>query len=375
MAIQPLTIGQKEDTPEKVTATQNIPANRKLPMAEFNQIVGKVNEVVQVVNETDNSGKLTGTQATDAEIQIEVPVAEDNKFVSRSKLYNWWTWVKTRGASISGLWNFTGGLKKSGVDVATVDDVAAKLNSGANAGLAGASIRLPRVSADGTISADAFLTWLAASRELVIGSAGNSGKLNVYSEIFELVVQDNIQSGQARLLINANQDDAFSIVDKAGIAYQTIRTTSNGVAVINRARTRMDAGIYLPLDQMQAAIESMGAGVKVYAKDLLGNEITVPFSAPGNAMMVKGSLLVKNSSSSQVIAAEFKASIKNVGGVITVTQPALDVLTTNSTYATFAMGVEAVGTNLKFYFTTNASDSTKYIGGFTELKFASTYVS
>lgn len=38
--------------------------------------------------------RLTGTIATDAETQIVATVTEDNKFVSRLKLFNWWTWVK-----------------------------------------------------------------------------------------------------------------------------------------------------------------------------------------------------------------------------------------------------------------------------------------
>lgn len=49
---------------------------------------GKVLDARQgkVLNET----KLTGTIATDAETQITGAVTEDNKVVSRSKLFNWW---------------------------------------------------------------------------------------------------------------------------------------------------------------------------------------------------------------------------------------------------------------------------------------------
>ncbi|QSW90209.1 hypothetical protein J0383_05165 [Flavobacterium endoglycinae] len=41
-----------------------------------------------------NEIKLTATIATDTETQILSAVAEDNKVISRSKLYNWWQWVK-----------------------------------------------------------------------------------------------------------------------------------------------------------------------------------------------------------------------------------------------------------------------------------------
>lgn len=41
-----------------------------------------------------NEIKLTATIATDAETQITTSVTEDNKVVSRSKLYNWWNWLR-----------------------------------------------------------------------------------------------------------------------------------------------------------------------------------------------------------------------------------------------------------------------------------------
>jgi len=55
--------------------------------------------------------KLTATLATDAETQIMTVVPEDNKVVSRSKLFNWWNWIKTQTQTIGGVWNFSKGLK------------------------------------------------------------------------------------------------------------------------------------------------------------------------------------------------------------------------------------------------------------------------
>lgn len=45
--------------------------------------------------------------ASDSETQITNSVTEDNKVVSRSKLFNWWQWIKSQTQTISGAWNFT----------------------------------------------------------------------------------------------------------------------------------------------------------------------------------------------------------------------------------------------------------------------------
>lgn len=55
--------------------------------------------------------KLTATLATDAETQIIAVVPEDSKVVSRLKLFNWWTWIKTQVQIISADWRFDGSLK------------------------------------------------------------------------------------------------------------------------------------------------------------------------------------------------------------------------------------------------------------------------
>lgn len=44
---------------------------------------------------TGLANKLTATLATDAETQLTTAVTEDNKVVSRLKLFNWWVWQKT----------------------------------------------------------------------------------------------------------------------------------------------------------------------------------------------------------------------------------------------------------------------------------------
>lgn len=49
--------------------------------------------------------------ATDAETQINTAISEDSKVISRSKLFNWWQWIKTQATTIAGDWIFTGSLK------------------------------------------------------------------------------------------------------------------------------------------------------------------------------------------------------------------------------------------------------------------------
>lgn len=45
--------------------------------------------------------------ASDLETQIYTAVPEDEKVISRSKLFNWWQWVKSQSQTVSGMWNFT----------------------------------------------------------------------------------------------------------------------------------------------------------------------------------------------------------------------------------------------------------------------------
>lgn len=56
---------------------------------------GVTNALTAEMGKQLNQIKLTATLATDAETQITASVPEDNKVVSRSKLFNWWNWIKT----------------------------------------------------------------------------------------------------------------------------------------------------------------------------------------------------------------------------------------------------------------------------------------
>lgn len=61
-------------------------------------------EIVDTIEDIEPylASKLTGTVATNPEMQITAPVAEDNKMASRSTLYNWWEWVRANALNISG---------------------------------------------------------------------------------------------------------------------------------------------------------------------------------------------------------------------------------------------------------------------------------
>lgn len=45
--------------------------------------------------------------STDQETQLITAVTEDNKVVSRLKLFNWWQWIRSQTQTISGAWNFS----------------------------------------------------------------------------------------------------------------------------------------------------------------------------------------------------------------------------------------------------------------------------
>ncbi|MBB6499103.1 hypothetical protein [Pedobacter cryoconitis] len=48
--------------------------------------------------------------ASDPETQISDVVTEDNKVISRLKLFNWWTWIKSQSQIITVRWSFSSGI-------------------------------------------------------------------------------------------------------------------------------------------------------------------------------------------------------------------------------------------------------------------------
>ncbi|KAF2330537.1 hypothetical protein [Flavobacterium ginsenosidimutans] len=71
------------------------------------------------MGKTLENTKLTASIASDSETQSTTSVAEDNKVVSRSKLFNWWQWVKSQTQTISGAWNFTNKVTFAAGTIAT----------------------------------------------------------------------------------------------------------------------------------------------------------------------------------------------------------------------------------------------------------------
>jgi|ERR1051325_7022768 hypothetical protein len=53
---------------------------------------------------------LNNSVASDTEVQITSANTEDNKLVSRLKLFNWWTWIKTQAQTIAGSWTFNSAI-------------------------------------------------------------------------------------------------------------------------------------------------------------------------------------------------------------------------------------------------------------------------
>ncbi|WP_431241135.1 hypothetical protein ACQ9BO_13490 [Flavobacterium sp. P21] len=68
---------------------------------------GKVLDARQGKVLKDMIDNKTINLASDGETQINTAISEDNKVISRSKLFNWWTWIKSQAQTISGAWNFT----------------------------------------------------------------------------------------------------------------------------------------------------------------------------------------------------------------------------------------------------------------------------
>jgi hypothetical protein len=310
--------------------------------------------------------RLIGSRATDAEVQVSAAPTAQNKYIDTIRLFNWFSWIKTQA------WNFTGSLKKNNVDVATINDVAGKLNNGSNMSLSGLSVRVPRVNADGTITADEFLNWIALNRELIIGSGTASGRLSILSQIFEFAVQDNIASGNANILFNAGQEDALSFKDKNGKVYMTFRSTADGIGMIFKQREVFDEGVFYPNSRRQAALKTEGAGVKVYATSALNAIVSIPMTTDTMTAIIDASFTLKNNTSTQFIVGRFRAAAKRVAGTITIYQGAIEILSnlTNPAYQTWAAGVEAVNNNsLQFFFTPAAGDSNNYTGVYYEIKY------
>jgi hypothetical protein len=310
--------------------------------------------------------RLIGSRATDAEVQATAAPTAQNKYIDTIRLFNWFSWIKTQA------WNFTGSLKKNNVDVATINDVAGKLNTGANINLAGSGIRLPRISADGTITADDLLTWLQASRLLTIGSPAAPGALVIKSLVHMQTVEDNIASGDAGIIFNSGQDIAYYLADKNNLKYLIIR--SSDPALVAKQKFVIDRDIFYPVTADQAVIASTGAGVKVYATIASNTIFKIPLTTDSVTVVIEAMFIVKTGTSNQVICAKFKVLAKRVAGTISITPPVMDIISnhSNPSYQTWAAGVEAVGNNsLQFFFTPAATDATNYTGAFSEIKYTS----
>jgi hypothetical protein len=319
-------------------------------------------------------GATANTPATDAETQITAAVSEDNKHVTRLKLFNWWTWIKAQAATIGGVWNFTGGLKVNGADVLTTlsGDISTKLNNGDNTSLAGDEGGIPLLSAAGKFIRNNYLKFVALTRELVIGAAGVPGKLTIWSNVFKLYVQDNIGDGQAFLVINALQDKAFQIVDKANNVYMIFRTLASGAGVIISKLWIYDQGVVLPLYKGQASLNTTGAtGAKFYGMMADGNtQFSIPMDVDAMVCAVSFRLRLQNATGSIIIHYKYEGTFKRVGGLITAHgNPKTDILCDNGTSYFTAVPEQSGNNKLVLSFTQGAADNTVYTGGFYDINY------
>lgn len=86
-------------------------------------------------DQTKLNGISTGATANSAATLTEAETGTDAaKFIVSSVLAAWWSWIKTQAATISGLWNFTGGLQSGGNTVETQN------NKDATGGYAGLTL-------------------------------------------------------------------------------------------------------------------------------------------------------------------------------------------------------------------------------------------
>jgi len=237
-------------------------------------------------------------------------------------------------------------------------------------GLTANSIRIPKISTDGTITTDDYLKWNSTNRELIIGASAASGNLSISSNAFTLSVQDNIISGQSNIVFNFNQENALSLKDKSGVIYMTYKSVENSRSVIFKEDLSIDKGIFSSLVKTQGSITTNGAGVKVYAMDRYNNIIQIPF-IDNMTGFFEIKLLLKSSNLTRIICAEIKANIKRISGTLTITQLPIEIVSNYSTAPNFNAGIESYSSNsIAFFYTPDPADTTLYSGAFTEISYS-----
>jgi hypothetical protein len=424
---------------------------------------------------TKLDGVATGATANAAANTAETIAGTDNaKFVTAFNLAAWWTDVKTRVQTWSNNHNFTGLLQRNGVNVATTDDLAPlltqsgskqrvalsgsanvqignatpaittltdglalnvkpattntgaatlsinglgakaitlngaalignelvagqynvviydiasdswqlqgvasvganKLNAGDNTGLAGDEGGVALLSATGKVIRNAYLRFLNATRELVIGVNGIPGKLTIWGNVFKIYIQDNIGDGQAYFVMNNLQDKALQFVDKAGNVYMMFRTLATGAGVVISKLWIFDQNVSMPLYRAQAAATSNGAGVKVYGTkgDVASTQFVIPMATDTLVCAVNFRLKMIDATGNRIIHATWAGTFKRISGTISFTGTAVTTTLSDYGMSGFAFGAEpkSDNTGIVFYFTPGGMDSTAYTGGFYNIEY------
>lgn len=87
---------EKSDNSDDVTSVNGQQGNVVLKTEHIVESTDKL--YVTSAEKTAWNNKLTGTKASDADLQVTTAPADDNKYPNRLGLFNWWAWVKTQAS-------------------------------------------------------------------------------------------------------------------------------------------------------------------------------------------------------------------------------------------------------------------------------------
>jgi hypothetical protein len=203
--------------------------------------------------------------------------------------------------------------------------LANKLNTGANSGLAGTGHKFVIVNADGQIIReanasydattktvtlkggddlpDSFVLRLLNGNDEVIAEFANDQSFILHGEAFIWEVDDSISSGNAFIRFNANRNNAWGFKDKLENDYLTFRSTESDRAVLIRQSTISDFQVGVSQREFQIQT-NVGAVISeettLLSIPIQNNERIVikvkPFIASvgaGTTMVVKGEIPYK----------------------------------------------------------------------------------
>jgi hypothetical protein len=230
--------------------------------------------------------------------------------------------------------------------------LGAKLNTGANTGLAGTGSGVAVVMPDGTVVRNPYFKFDPTALTVTLGDATHLGNLVVASNEFKLKVQENITSGNASIEFNDNQAKALVFRSTDSKEYIALRSTDNDEAVIFLQKFVVDQGIFAALNTLQMQASSAVANTKVYFNDSMNNNVQVPFATDNITVRFSGNFMAHNNSGSIgniVMSGTWVTVLKRIAGVISVVYFKTTVEADSGVY-TPEVSAESLDNNtIKFY--------------------------